>query len=203
MSRQHLISLAAAFTVACATGCGYAPVGPAVPMVRSAAAKPVLSRQHLPLVTTTAERKVNEQHTALTIRAPQAHAGTGTVAMEFVFPNTSGYSLQAKAADINKITVTLKTRSFLLMQTVATAEVTRSQIVNGRAAVNFTGLSAGAYTIDILAHDAANKEIGSGTTTANVVDGQTTMVEGQLRLIPEPTTPVGTGLGVNVSIIEG
>jgi hypothetical protein len=202
MSRQHLISLAAAFTVACVTGCGYSPVGSAGPMVRPAAAKPVLSRQHVPMVTPAAVRKVNEQHTALTIQAPQAHAGNGSVAMEFVFPKT-GYTLQAKAADINKITVTLKTRSFLLLQTVATAEVLRSQIVNGRAAVNFTGLSAGAYTIDILAHDAANNEIGSGSTTANVVDGQTTMVEGQLKLIPDPVTPVGTGLGVNVSIIDG
>lgn len=202
MARQHFISLVAAFTTVALTGCGQAPVSSAVPLVRSAAAKPVMARQHLPLASTRAARKVNEQHAALTIRAPQAFTGTGSVAMEFVFAK-AGYSLQAKAADINKITVALKTRNFLLMQTVATAEVTRAQIVNGRAAVNFTGLSAGSYTIDIQAHDATDAQIGSGSTTANVVDGQTTMVDAQLKLIPTPATPVGTGLGVNVSIIDG
>jgi hypothetical protein len=202
MARQHFISLATVLAAAWVTGCASSPVTTVAPLVRSAAAKPALSRQHLPLTPAAAARRVNVQHTALTIQAPQTFAGSGRVAMEFVFPK-NGYSLQAKAADIEKITVTLKTRSFLLLQTVATAEVKRSQIVNGRAAVNFTGLSAGAYTLDIVAHDATNQQIGSGTTTANVLDGQTTTVDAQLKLISTPATPVGTGLGVNVSIIDG
>jgi hypothetical protein len=125
--------------------------------------------------------------------------------------------LQATVADIQTITVTLKTRTFLLLRTVATAEVRRDQILNGRAAVNFTGLAAGSYTLDIAATDAAGANIGSGTTNASVVDGQTTMVDAQLRLVPSatptatptpaptptPTPAPATGLGVNVSIING
>lgn len=208
MERQHVITLVAALTVALTAGCSaQAPVNAARLAVapKAAAARSVADRQHVAAPASLA-RKVNEQHAAFTVQVPAAYAGTGSVAMEFVFPKASGYSLKATAADISKITVTLKTRSFLLMKTVATAEVLRSQIVNGRAAVNFTGLSAGSYSLDIVATDAAGANIGSGSSTATVTDGNTTMVDAQLKLIPSITpspTPSGTGLGVNVSIING
>ncbi|MEB3196425.1 MAG: hypothetical protein VKP62_04405 [Candidatus Sericytochromatia bacterium] len=198
MERQHVIALATLAMVlsGCSTAAPLTVVRPVA--VKAAAAKPVLERQHLPLDT----RRVNVQREALTVVAPALAAGQGTLSMSFVWPESSGYKLMATAADIAKITVTLKTRSFLLMKTVATAEVQRSQIVNGRAAVNFTGLAAGDYTLDLSATDAASAVIGSGTTTAKVTDGQTTMVDAQLKLIPAPK-PAETGLGVNVSIING
>lgn len=210
MDRQHVITLVSTLAVALTAGCSaQAPVTAArlSAAPKAAAARPVAERQHV-AAPSAVTRKVNEQHAAFTVKVPAAYAGTGAVAMEFVFPKATGYSLKATAADIAKITVTLKTRSFLLMKTVATAEVLRTQIVNGRAAVNFTGLTAGSYTLDIVAADAAGANIGSGTTTANVTDGNTTMVDAQLKLVPSATptptpTPATTGLGVNVSIIDG
>ncbi|MEB3222703.1 MAG: hypothetical protein VKS61_11545 [Candidatus Sericytochromatia bacterium] len=224
MERQHVFTLAAALAVAFVAGCNTpAPTASLrlAPGSKAAAARPVAERQHVPGPTSLAGRKVNEHRTAFTVQVPAEQAGTGSVALEFVLPRAQGYSLQATAADIQTITVTLKTRTFLLLRTVATAEVRRDQILNGRAAVNFTGLAAGSYTLDIAATDAAGANIGSGTTNASVVDGQTTMVDAQLRLVssatptatptptptpvptPTPTPAPATGLGVNVSIIDG
>ncbi|MEB3328157.1 MAG: hypothetical protein VKQ33_02865, partial [Candidatus Sericytochromatia bacterium] len=181
------------------------------PSLRAAAARPVAERQHVPAPAAVAGRKVNEQRAAFTVQVPAPQAGQGTLSMEFALPRAQGYSLKATAADIQTITVVLKTRSFLLLRTVATAEVRRDQILNGRAAVNFTGLAAGAYTLDLAATDAGGATIGSGTTNASVVDGQTTTVEATLQLVPSvvptptptPTPTPATGLGVNVSIING
>ncbi len=196
MERQHVISLIAAIAVL--TGCtqsgaptATAPKAAAKPAARPAAAAPAL--------------KVIKQHAALQIAAPAEDAGTGAITMEFVLPN-KGYSLKATVADVAKITVALKTRSFLLTKTVATAEVTQAQMLNGRAAVNFTGLKAGTYWLDIAALDAAGASLAS-TTTANaeVIDGQTTPVDAQLKLTATTAAAPagGTGIGVNLEIVDG
>lgn len=194
MERQHVISLIAA--LALVAGCAQtgAPTAPKTIPVKPAvkAAQPL---------------KVIKQHAALQIAAPEA-AGTGAITMEFVFPKPAGYSLQATVADVAKITVALKTRSFLLAKTVATAEVTQAQMLAGRAAINFTGLKAGTYWLDIAALDAAGATLAATTTDkAEVLDGQTTPVDAQLRLTPATTTASGptggTGIGVDLSIIDG
>jgi hypothetical protein len=126
--------------------------------------------------------------------------------MAFVFPQGKGYGLMATAADVAKITVALKTRSFLLTKTVATAEVTQAQMLNGRAAVNFTGLKAGTYTVDIAALAADGAELGATSASADVADGATTTVDAQLRLSGGTTAAAaatGTGIGVNLEIVDG
>ena len=196
MERQHVISLIAA--LALVAGC--AQTGAPTAIAPKAPAKPVAQAAKAPL-------KVIKQHAALQIQAPEA-AGTGAITMEFVFPKAQGYALQATVADVAKITVALKTRSFLLAKTVATAEVTQAQMLNGRAAINFTGLKEGSYWLDIAALDAAGATLAA-TTTANaqVLDGQTTPVDAQLRLTPATTTASaptgGTGIGVDLEIIDG
>lgn len=196
MERQHVITLVAA--LALLTGCGQ----PGAPTMAGLKAKPV-ARQHT--AAAPAPMKVIKQHAALAIEAPAVEAtGSGAITMEFVFPKS--YALKATVADVAKITVALKTRSFLLTKTVANAEVTQAQMLNGRAAVNFTGLAAGSYWLDIAALDAAGTVLGSTTTTSTaVVDGQTTPVDAQIKLTPSAASAPagGTGIGVNLEIING
>lgn len=199
MERQHVITLVAA--LALVAGC--AQTGAPTAIAPKAAPKPV-AKAAAPAAQ---PLKVIKRHAALQIAAPEA-AGTGAITMEFVFPKAQGYALKATVADVAKITVALKTRSFLLAKTVATAEVTQAQMLNGRAAINFTGLKAGTYWLDIAALDAAGATLAA-TTTANaeVIDGQTTPVDAQLRLTPATTTAAapagGTGIGVNLEIVDG
>ena len=115
MNRQLAFNLfaAAALTV---TGCA----APAATAVLKTAPAPAAS-QKAPL-------KVVKQQVSAELEA----AGTGAIAMEFVLRRPDGYQLQATAADVATIKVDLKTRSFLLMKTVATTEVTRAQMLAGR-----------------------------------------------------------------------
>ena len=195
MERQHVISLVAA--IALLTGCSQA-----APTMTGLKAK-APARQHV--AAPAPAMKVVKQHASLRIEAPAAEpTGTGAITMEFVFPK--GYALQATVADVAKITVVLKTRSFLLSKTVATAEVTKAQMLNGRAAVNFTGLAEGSYWLDIAALDAAGATLGSTTTpSAQVIDGQTTPVDAQIKLTPAAASAPagGTGIGVNLEIVNG
>lgn len=196
MERQHVITLVAAICLLAGCAQTGAPTAIAPKAASKAPARPAAAAQPM---------RVNKQHASLRIAAPVEHQGTGAITMEFVLPN-KGYSLKATVADVAKITVALKTRSFLLTKTVATAEVTQAQMLNGRAAVNFTGLKAGTYWLDIAALDAAGTSLAS-TTTANaeVIDGQTTPVDAQLKLTAAPAAgPTGgTGIGVNLEIVDG
>ena len=200
MERQHVITLAAA--IALLTGCS----NPGAPTATLKVSPTQAARQHVAVQAPAPALKVVKQHASLTIQAPAAEAqGTGAITMEFVFPNR-GYALKATAADVAKITVALKTRSFLLTKTVANAEVTQAQMLNGRAAVNFTGLKAGSYWLDIAALDAAGATLGATTTaSAEVIDGQTTPVDAQIKLTADAaSTPAGgTGIGVNLEIVNG
>lgn len=164
----------------------------------------VTQRQHLSKAAT-AKAAVSKQESVINIVAPAAHKGSGAIAMNFKFPEQTGYSVLATVNDISKITVTLKTRSFLLTKTIATAEVLKSNIVANKAAVAFTGLAAGSYTVDIEAFSATNASIGTSSESVSVVDGQTATVNSRLQLVGGGTGPATqtTGLGVNIDIING
>ncbi|MFN3431314.1 MAG: hypothetical protein ACK46X_15330 [Candidatus Sericytochromatia bacterium] len=177
-------------------GCGQAAVGSADFVVTQ--------RQHVAKAAKVAAPKAAAQESVINIVAPAAHQGKGAIAMNFKFPEKTGYSVQATANDIAKIVVTLKTRSFLLTKTVATAEVVKSQIVSNKAAVAFTGLAGGSYTVEIAAFSAANANIGSSTESVAVTEGQTATVNSRLQLVGGGTTTPGTtGLGVNIDIVNG
>lgn len=171
MERQHTFILTAALLVATLAGCVSAPLQANAGLQMQAPVKAPL--------------KVNKQEVAITAIAPTP-VGTGAIKMEFVFgkPASTGYSLKATYQDVEKITVALKTRTFLLTRTVATADVTKAQILEGRAAVNFTGLAEGSYTLDITAFDAGGTALGATTATAQVSDGQTTTVDATLQVSP-------------------
>lgn len=187
--------LGALALVSTLAGCGQAAVGSADFVVTQ--------RQHVAKAAKAAP-KAAAQESVINIVAPAAHQGKGAIAMNFNFPEKTGYSVQATANDIAKIVVTLKTRSFLLTKTVATAEVVKSQIVSNKAAVAFTGLAAGSYTVEIAAFSAANANIGSSTESVAVTEGQTATVNSRLQLVGGGTTPPGTtGLGVNIDIVNG
>jgi hypothetical protein len=179
------------------TGCGQSTVGSADFVLTQ--------RQHLSKAAkvTPKASHISKQESVINIVAPSEHKGSGAIAMNFKFPEKEGYSVMATANDISKITVTLKTRSFLLTKTVATAEVTKAQIVSNKAAVQFTGLAGGNYTVEIAALNAANTNIGSSTETVAVTEGQTSTVNSRLQLVGGGTTPATTALGVNVDIING
>jgi hypothetical protein len=151
--------------------------------------------------------RVNHQSVALEMTAATAVVGSGAIAINFKLPTHKGFTLAATPDDIQKITVALKTRSFLLTKTLATAEVTRASIVSNRAAVQFTGLKAANYTLVITALDATGTSLGTTTTTADVTAGQTATVNAKLQISPlapavAPATG-GSGLGVNLSITNG
>ena len=192
---------AAAALAAILTGCGTA-VSPA------GSDFVVTQRQHLSKAAS-AKAAVSKQESVINIVAPAAHKGSGAIAMNFKFPEraaatgSKGYSVLATVNDIAKITVTLKTRSFLLTKTIATAEVLKANIVANKAAVAFTGLAAGSYTVELAAFNAANTNIGIGSESVSVVDGQTATVNSRLQLVGGTTTPTTTGLGVNIDIING
>lgn len=176
------------------TGCGTA--------VSPAGSEFVLTqRQHL-AKTATAQSTVSKQDGVINIVAPAEVKGTGAITMAFKFPEQSGYSVMSTANDISKITVTLKTRSFLLTKTVATAEVTKAQIVSNKAAVAFTGLAGGNYTVDIAAIDATGANIGSDSQSVAVTEGQTATVSSKLQL-KGSAAPATTGLGVNIDVLNG
>jgi hypothetical protein len=186
MERQHVLNLfaAAALTLA---GCA-APSATAV--LKPAPATDVAQKPSL---------KVVKQQASLDLEA----AGTGAITMEFVLSQPGGYQLQATAADVAKIKVDLKTRGFLLMKTVAKAEVSRAQMLAGRAAVNFTGLKAGKYTVDVFASDAAGTQLGSTTVTATVTDGETTTVDAKLQVSGSTQIWAAGGTGLDLSILDG
>jgi hypothetical protein len=172
------------------TGCGHA-VSPA------GSDFVITQRQHL----SKAASAVSKQESVINIVAPAEVRGTGAISMGFKFPEKTGYSVQATANDISKITVTLKTRSFLLSKTVATAEVLKSQIVANKAAVQFTGLAGGNYTVDIAALDASGANIGASSESVAVTEGQTATVNSRLQL--KGGTTATTGLGVNIDVVNG
>jgi hypothetical protein len=175
MERQHFKVVLAALSVALVAGCG-TPVAPIARQHLDTA--PVLSRQHNTLET----------------------APSGAITIGFKLPAPKAFALLATPDDVAKITVTLKTRSFLLTKTVATAEVTRAQMLNNLAAVQFTGLKAATYTLDIAALDAAGTTIGKSTASANVVEGTTTTVDAKLQI---DRNIKAASLGVNLEIVNG
>ncbi|MDB5097697.1 MAG: hypothetical protein JWM80_2118 [Cyanobacteria bacterium RYN_339] len=183
MERQHFKVLVAALSVALLAGCGTS-VAP-------------IARQHLDNVPAI-PAKINRQAATLELQ-PEA-ATTGTIAIAFKFPAAKGYELLATPADVAKITVTLKTKSFLLTKTVATAEVTRAQMLNNLAAVQFTGLKGATYTMDIAALDAGGKTIGKSTASADVKEGTTTNVDAKLQI---DRSIAAASLGVNLEIVNG
>lgn len=187
MERQHVLSLIAAALLTAGCAASVAPVAPVAPAAPALAAKAPL--------------KVVKQQATLELDA----AGTGAITMEFVLRRPDGYALQATSADVAKITVALKTRSFLLIKTVATAEVTRAQMLAGRAAVNFTGLKAGSYTVDVAAAGDTGTELGSTSVQATVVDGETTTVDARLQVSGGTQTSAAGGsvLGLDLQILDG
>jgi hypothetical protein len=191
-NRQHVLALGAALAVSLLAGCGTSPMESQIILTQ---------RQHV-AKSASAPTLVNHQAGVINIVAPADDKGTGAIAMNFKFPAHTGYSVMATAADIDKIQVDLKTRSFLLTKTVATATVTKAQIVNNMAAVQFTGLAGGTYTVDISALDASGANIGSDSESVPVTEGQTATVNSQLKLVSTPSAGA-TGLGVNISIVNG
>lgn len=189
--------LSTAAVAAILTGCGTAASPAGSDFI-------VTQRQHLSKAAT-AKSAVSKQESVINIVAPSAHKGSGAIAMNFKFPEKNGYSVLATVNDISKLTVTLKTRSFLLTKTIATAEVLKSQMVANKAAVAFTGLAGGNYTVEIVALNAANANIGTATESVAVTEGQTATVNSRLQLVGGGTTPPTgtTGLGVNVDIVNG
>jgi hypothetical protein len=173
MERQHFKVVVAALAAVVLAGCG-APVAPA--------AAP--ARQHLDTVPA----------------AQQAVAPKGAIYIAFKLPARKAFELLATPDDVAKITVALKTKSFLLTKTVATAEVTRAQMLNNLAAVQFTGLKGAAYTLDIAALDAAGTTIGKTSAAANVVEGTTTTVDAKLQI---DRSIAAASLGVNLEIVNG
>lgn len=192
---KSLVALFAACAITTLVGCGQAAPGTSSQFKMTA-------RQHTARQAAPAVAKVNRTESVIDIVAPAEHRGTGAIAMNFKLPQEKGYGVLATAADINKITVTLKTRSFLLTQTVATVDITKAQIVANKAAVRFTGLQAKDYTVDIVAYDAANTNIGKTTENVTVAAGQTATLNSKLQLAGG-TTPTGTGLDVNLEILNG
>jgi hypothetical protein len=188
-TRQHVSYVLATLVATSLLGCGSLAPGVTTPPSKPAALQ------------------VNHQSVALEITAPASVVATGAIALNFNFPSHKAYALTATPDDIAKITVALKTRSFLLLKTLATAEVTRASIVSNRAAVQFTGLKATSYTLAITAFDASGTTLGSTTATADVSDGQTATVNAKLQVSPlTPSTTAatgGSGLGVNLSITNG
>lgn len=176
MERQHFKVVFAALATVVLAGCG-APVAPA--------AAP--ARQHLDTVPAAAPQA-------------QAVASKGAIYIAFKLPARKAFELLATPDDVAKITVKLKTKSFLLTTTVATAEVTRAQMLNNLAAVQFTGLKGAAYTLDIAALDAAGTTIGKSTASANVVEGTTTTVDAKLQI---DRSIAAASLGVNLEIVNG
>lgn len=193
---KTLVALLAAGAITALTGCGQAAPGATSQFILKE--RQHTARQAAPVA------KVNRTESVIDIVAPAEHKGTGAIAMNFKFPEQKGYSVLATAADIAKITVTLKTRSFLLTKTVATVDITQAQIVANKAAVRFTGLEAKGYTVDIQAFNAANASIGTTTESVDVTAGQTATVNSKLQLVGGTTPPVGgTGLDVNLEIVNG
>jgi hypothetical protein len=182
--------LTAAVLFAALTGCGKAaPTGSDFVVTQRAATKATA-------------QAATRQESVINIVAPAANRGTGSIAMGFKFPQKDGYSVMATANDIAKLTVTLKTKSFLLSKTVATADVLKSQIVANKAAVNFTGLAGGNYTVEIAALDATGANLGSDSQAVTVTEGQTSTVNSKLQLKSTPVAGV-TALGVNVEVVNG
>lgn len=194
---KTLVALVAAGAITALAGCGQAAPGASSQFI-------LKERQHTARQAAPAVAKVNRTERVIDIVAPAEHRGTGAIAMNFKFPQEKGYSVMATAADIAKITVVLKTRSFLLTKTVATVDITKAQIVANKAAVRFTGLEAKTYTVDITAFDAANASIGTTTESVAVAAGQTATLDSKLQLVGGATPPTGgTGLDVNLEIVNG
>jgi len=170
MERQHFKVVTAALALGLLTACG----APVAPMAR-------LHTESLPAVA--------------------AAPATGAIQIAFRLPAPKGFTLQATPDDVAKVTVALKTKSFLfLTTTVANAEVTRAQMLANKAAINFTGLKAGNYTLDIKALDSAGTTIGTSSTGGTVTDGQTTTVNAQLQI---DRSIKAASLGVDLQIVNG
>jgi hypothetical protein len=174
MERQHFKVMVAGLGIALLAGCG-APVA-------------TVARQHLENVPVPA------------VKATQQDATSGAIRIAFKLPAPKAFALLATPADVAKITVTLKTKSFLLTKTLATAEVSRAQMLNNLAAVQFTGLKGGNYTLDIAALDSAGTNIGKTTASATVVEGTTTTVNAKLQI---DRNVAAASLGVNLEIVNG
>lgn len=200
LNRQHIISLGALVAVSLLAGCGQAAPGQAGMILsqKSYAASAKAKTEKAASVTRT--------QSVINIVAPEEHKGTGAITMNFKFPESSARKVLATAADITKLTVTLKTKSFLLTKTVATVDLVKSQIVNNKAAVNFTGLEGKTYTVDIVAYDATNADIGSVSESIAVTAGQTATMNAKLQLKSSTgttPTPGTTALGVNIDVLNG
>lgn len=197
-NRQHVINLAALVAVSLLAGCGQATPGQAgmVLTQKSAVASKAAAAK---------SASITRTESVIDIVAPAEFRGTGAISMNFKFPETSARKVLATAADITKLTVTLKTKSFLLTKTVATVDLVKSQIVNNKAAVNFTGLEGQTYTVDITAFDATNADIGAVSQSIAVTAGQTATMNAKLQLKSTggTTTPSATSLGVNVDVVNG
>lgn len=191
-NRQHVLALGAALAASLLAGCGQSPMNGSQFILTQ--------RQHV--ARAASAPAINHQAGVINIVAPAEVKGSGAIAMNFKFPEHTGYSVMATAADIDKIQVDLKTRSFLLTKTVATATVTKAQIVNNMAAVQFTGLAGGTYTVAISALDASGANIGSDSESVPVTEGQTATVNSKLQLVSTPSASA-TGLGVNINIVNG
>lgn len=199
LNRQHVISLGALLAVSLLAGCGQVAPGAAQMSIKekSSVASAASAKSAKSAAVTRTESVID-------IVAPAEHKGTGAIAMNFKFPEAAARKVMATANDITKITVTLKTKSFLLTKTVATVDVVKANLVNNRAAVNFTGLEGKTYTVDLVAYDATNADIGSTSASVTVVAGQTASVDAKLQLkTTTPTTPAATALGVNIEVLNG
>lgn len=201
LNRQHVISLGALVAVSLLAGCGQAAPGAADMILTQ---KSSVSSAKAAKAKSASAATLTRSESVIDIVAPAEHKGTGAIAMNFKFPETAARRVMATAADINKLTVTLKTKSFLLTSTVATVDLVKSQIVNNKAAVNFTGLEGKTYTVEITAFDAANTNIGSTSESVAVTAGQTATVNAKLQLKGSTTpTPSTTALGVNIDVLNG
>jgi hypothetical protein len=199
LNRQHVISLGALLAVSLLAGCGQAAPGAAQLTLKEKS-----SVSSAKAVKTEKAAAVTRTESVIDIVAPAEHQGTGSIAMNFKFPEEAARKVLATANDISKITVTLKTKSFLLTKTVATVDVVKANIVGNRAAVNFPGLEGKTYTVDLVAYDASNADIGSTSSSVDVVAGKTSTVDAKLQLkASTPTTPATTALGVNIEVLNG
>lgn len=197
LNRQHVLTLGAMVAVVALAGCGTTAPG-------ASGSQFILKERQHTARSAKAAPVVNRTERVISITAPAAHKGSGAIAMNFKLPEDKGYSVLATANDISKLTVTLKTKSFLLTKTVATVDITKAQLVNNRAAVKFTGLEAGNYTVDIVAVDAAGANIGAVTESVAVVANQTATLNSRLQLISTTApTPAGTGLDLNLEVVNG
>lgn len=133
--------------------------------------------------------------------------GDGAITLDFRLPDVRGYHVAASSRDIAKLTLTLKSRSFLFARPVATAELTRAQISAGQSTLRFDKLKPTVYAIEVLALDAAGTVIGRAGGNALVQSGRTTNFATKLVIgsaasaTPAPGT-VGGDLNIRVDVVD-